>query len=77
MLPVSHHNYSIRYWWYMKLTNRCAALLALTAIAGTVSAQDVIAVSNNPWEGFFVGANIGGAWNHTCQSWEPGPIITE
>ena len=35
------------------------------------SAQDVIAtVSNNPWEGFFVGANIGGAWNHTCQRLE-------
>jgi outer membrane immunogenic protein len=60
----------------MKLTNRCAALLALTSIAGTASAQDVIAVSNNPWEGFFVGANIGGAWNHTCQSWEPGTAIT-
>jgi len=60
----------------MKFTCRAAALLALTAVAGAASAQDVIATVQNPWEGFFVGANIGGAWNHTCQSWEPGPNIT-
>ena len=52
------------------------ALLVLTAIAGAASAQDVIATVQNPWEGFFVGANIGGAWNHTCNDWTPGPTIT-
>jgi len=60
----------------MKFTCRAAALIALTAVAGAASAQDVIATVQNPWEGFFAGANIGGAWNHTCQSWEPGPNIT-
>ena len=61
----------------MKFTCRAAALLALTAVAGAASAQqDVIATVQNPWEGWFVGANIGGAWNHTCSSWEPGPTIT-
>jgi len=60
----------------MKFTCRAAALLALTAVAGAASAQDVIATVQNPWEGFFAGANIGGAWNHTCQSWTPGPLIT-
>ena len=59
----------------MKFTCRAAALLALTAVAGAASAQDVIATVQNPWEGWFVGANIGGAWNHTCDSWEPGQII--
>jgi outer membrane immunogenic protein len=59
----------------MKFICRAAALLALTAVAGAASAQDVIATVQNPWEGFFVGANIGGAWNHTCQSWEPGETI--
>jgi outer membrane immunogenic protein len=60
----------------MKFTCRAAALLALTAVAGAASAQDVIATVQNPWEGWFLGANIGGAWNHTCDSWEPGPTIT-
>jgi outer membrane immunogenic protein len=59
----------------MKIKLLTAAALTLAAV-GAAQAQDVIAVSNNPWEGFFVGANIGGAWNHTCQSWEPGPVIT-
>jgi outer membrane immunogenic protein len=59
----------------MKFTCRAAALLALTAVAGAASAQDVIATVQNPWEGWFIGANIGGAWNHTCSSWEPGPLI--
>jgi hypothetical protein len=34
------------------------------------------AVQNTPWKGFYAGGNIGGAWNHTCSSWEPGPTIT-
>ena len=55
---------------------RAAALLALTAVAGTASAQDIITTAGTDWRGFFVGANIGGAWNHTCQSWTPGPAIT-
>ena len=61
----------------MKLISiRSAALLALTAVAGAASAQDVIATVQNPWEGFFVGANIGGAWNNTCSTWEPGSAVT-
>jgi len=60
----------------MKLTSRVAALLALTALAGAASAQDIIATQNTPWKGFYAGGNIGGAWNHTCSSWEPGPTIT-
>jgi opacity protein-like surface antigen len=59
----------------MKLSSRAAALLALSAVAGAAGAQDVIATVQNPWEGWFVGANIGGAWNHTCSSWEPGDTI--
>lgn len=58
----------------MKLTSvRWAVLLALAAV-GTARAQDANAGSD--WRGFFVGANIGGASNHTCQSWTPGPGIT-
>jgi outer membrane immunogenic protein len=60
----------------MKLISSVAALLALTTIASAAYAQDVIAVQNTPWKGFYMGGNIGGAWNHTCSSWDPGPGIT-
>src|SRR5580704_18012658 len=60
----------------MKLISSVAALLALTSLASAVYAQDVIAVQNTPWKGFYMGGNIGGAWNHTCSSWDPGPDIT-
>ncbi len=60
----------------MKSTSRVAALLALTTLAGAAYAQDIIATQNTPWKGFYAGGNIGGAWNHTCSSWEPGPGIT-
>src|SRR5208283_950559 len=59
----------------MKIKLLTAAALTLAAV-GAAQAQDVISVANNPWEGWFAGANIGGAWNHTCDSWEPGPAIT-
>ena len=57
----------------MKSTSRVAALLALTTLGSAASAQDMIATQNKPWKGFYTGGNIGGAWNHTCSSWEPGP----
>ena len=57
----------------MKLTTFSAALLASV---GAAQAQDIITTAGTDWRGFFVGANIGGAWNHTCQSWTPGPVIT-
>jgi len=59
----------------MKIKLLTAAALTLASV-GAAQAQDIITTVNNPWEGFFVGANIGGAWNHTCQSWEPGAAIT-
>ncbi len=60
----------------MKFICRAAALLALTAVAGAAFAQqDVIATVQNPWEGWFAGANIGGAWNNTCNTWEPSATI--
>src|SRR5271163_315883 len=48
------------------LTSRSAAFLALASIAGAASAQ-----SDNPWAGLYAGANVGGAWNNTCNSWTP------
>jgi outer membrane immunogenic protein len=59
----------------MKLKLLSASLLALGSI-GAAQAQDIITTVTNPWAGFYAGANIGGAWNHTCQSWTPGPGIT-
>ena len=59
----------------MKLKILSASLLALGSI-GAAQAQDIITTVTNPWAGFYAGANIGGAWNHTCQSWTPGPGIT-
>jgi outer membrane immunogenic protein len=58
----------------MKLKILSASLLALGSI-GAAQAQDIITTVTNPWAGFYVGGNIGGAWNHTCQSWTPGPGI--
>ena len=60
----------------MKLTTIRLAVLVALASAGTAQAQDVIATAGTDWRGFFLGGNIGGAWNHTCQSWTPGPGIT-
>ena len=53
----------------MKLISRLTGLLVLASISGAASAQDVIATVTNQWEGFYAGANIGGAWNNTCNSW--------
>ena len=58
------------------LTIRCAALFASAALAGTASAQIITTGTQYDWSGFFVGANIGGAWNNTCNSWSPGSIIS-
>ena len=58
------------------ISTRSAALLALTAVAGAAAAQDVIATVQNPWAGWYAGGNIGGAWNNTCNTWEPGAAIT-
>jgi outer membrane immunogenic protein len=55
----------------MKMTSRLTALLVLAGVAGTAAAQDVIATSTTSWRGFYVGGNLGGAWNHTCSSWSP------
>src|SRR5271170_1741581 len=51
------------------------AMLITWAALGTAHAQDIIATSTTDWRGFYAGGNIGGAWNHTCNSWEPGPLI--
>jgi len=40
------------------------AALALASMAGVASAQ-----SDKPWDGFYAGANTGGASNSTCNSW--------
>lgn len=50
-------------------------MLVTWAALGTAHAQDIIATSTTDWRGFYAGGNIGGAWNHTCNSWEPGPLI--
>jgi len=42
---------------------RLTALLALLLVAGAASAQ-----SDTPWDGFYIGANAGGARNSTCAS---------
>src|SRR5271167_2330808 len=59
----------------MNTVSRSAALLALISIAGAASAQDVIATSGTDWRGFYAGVNLGGAWNHTCNSWTPAGTL--
>ena len=50
-------------------------LLFVLASICAAQAQDIITTAGTDWRGFFIGANIGGAWNHTCQSWTPGETI--
>src|SRR5579864_2039953 len=61
----------------MKIFKITAALLALTFVGIAQAQDDVITTSGSGgnWEGFYIGGNIGGAWNHTCDSWEPGNIV--
>jgi outer membrane immunogenic protein len=60
----------------MKLFTITAILLGL-AFGGIAQAQDdVITTSGTHWAGFYIGGNIGGGWNHTCNTWEPGPTVT-
>jgi outer membrane immunogenic protein len=54
----------------MKLFSRLALLFALASIGGTAFAQDIIAVQNKAWAGWYAGANLGGAWNTTCNTWD-------
>src|SRR5271169_2104687 len=58
----------------MKLKILSAALLVSASI-GAAHAQDIIATAGTDWRGFFIGGNIGGAWSHTCDDWEPGATI--
>jgi outer membrane immunogenic protein len=53
----------------MKLLSRLAVPFVLALVGGAAYAQDVIATVQNPWEGFYAGVNIGGAWNSTCNTW--------
>ncbi len=62
----------------MKPTTFSAALFALASVGAAQAQQDAIttAASTTDWTGFYLGANIGGAWNNTCNTWEPGHVIT-
>ncbi len=74
-----HWNSNILVWvgvQAMKLTTLGSAALVALASLGAAQAQDMNSTAYKPWEGFFAGLNIGGAWNHTCSSWTPGPTIT-
>src|SRR5277367_3400380 len=53
----------------MKLRSSLAVMLVSALVGGAASAQAVIATVTNPWEGFYAGFNVGGAWNSTCNSW--------
>ena len=46
------------------ITIHSLTALALVSIAGVAFAQ-----SDKPWDGFYAGANAGGAWNSSCSSW--------
>jgi outer membrane immunogenic protein len=54
----------------MKLRSSLAVMLVSAFVGGAASAQAVIATVSNPWEGFYAGINIGGAWNSTCNTWD-------
>jgi outer membrane immunogenic protein len=75
-MPGAHFEHKFKEHFVMKLASpAAAALLALTTLGSAAYAQDIIATQNTPWKGFYAGGNIGGAWNHTCSSWEPGATI--
>ena len=59
----------------MKVRTFWGVLLALASV-GAAQAQDSITTVDTDWRGFYVGANIGGAWNHTCTNWTPNSGIS-
>jgi outer membrane immunogenic protein len=61
----------------MKPSKITAVLLLVMALIGIAQAQpDVIATSNANWVGFYIGGNIGGGWNSTCDNWETANVVT-
>jgi outer membrane immunogenic protein len=48
----------------MKLASSSAALLGLASMAGVAFGQ-----SDNSWDGFYAGVNLGAGANTTCSSW--------
>jgi outer membrane immunogenic protein len=60
----------------MKLPRSAAALILLASISGVASAQNVITTSSpSGWAGFYVGANLGGVWNTTCNTWNASDSV--
>ena len=54
-----------------------AGLLAV-AFAGAVKAAEPIPSDIPYWRGFYIGGNVGGAWNSTCNNWSlNGPATND
>jgi outer membrane protein OmpA-like peptidoglycan-associated protein len=61
----------------MKPITLSAGLFALTFVTAA-HAQDSIPPDVPYWKGFYIGGNVGGAWNSTCNSWSlNGPALTD
>jgi outer membrane protein OmpA-like peptidoglycan-associated protein len=53
-------------------------VVSVIALLGAAHAQDEIPPDVPYWRGFYIGGNIGGAWNSTCNNWSlNGPASTD
>ena len=59
-------------------TKSVSAGFLLVFLAGAALAQGEIPADVPYWRGFYVGGNIGGAWNSTCNTWSlNGPAASD
>src|SRR5579862_5267196 len=47
------------------------ALVVVAAMIGAAFGEDSSTTGNFPFNGGYVGANLGGVWNRTCANWTP------
>jgi outer membrane protein OmpA-like peptidoglycan-associated protein len=57
---------------------KIAPIVSVIAILGAVQARADVPSDVPYWKGFYIGGNIGGAWNSTCNTWSlNGPAATD
>jgi len=57
---------------------KIAPVVSVIAILGAVQARADVPPDVPYWKGFYIGGNIGGAWNSTCNTWSlNGPAATD
>jgi outer membrane protein OmpA-like peptidoglycan-associated protein len=60
------------------MNSKIAPVVSVIAILGAVQGRADVPPDVPYWKGFYIGGNIGGAWNSTCNTWSlNGPAATD